>query len=345
MKAVVVHSPGNIRWEDVKDPAVPGGWVNVAVKAVGICSTDVPRALSGSAYHYPIVLGHEIAGIVHEVGPDVDIGLVGTRVAVAPLIPCRACRWCRVHRYSLCDDYDYLGSRRDGGCAELVAAPAPNLIELPAHLPYESGALLEPAAVALHGLLGMVEPGDTVAVIGMGTIGLFAIQIAMALGARPVLALDTIGPRLRLAEELGAMPLPGSKGAERLASVVNRENQASADLVAVCAGTAAAQLEALRLVRKGGRILLLGLPKDAVLITPEQFSRIVRHEVQISGSWNSYSSPFPGAEWQTCRSYMASGQLRPQTLITNRFPMSQAERAYRLLAEDPASAVKVILTL
>ncbi|NIN69763.1 MAG: alcohol dehydrogenase catalytic domain-containing protein, partial [Anaerolineae bacterium] len=109
MKAVVVHGPGDIRCENLPTPSPGPGEALVAVKAAGICSSDVPRALGGAAYFYPIVMGHELAGEVEEVGTEVNGAHIGERVSVAPLLPCWQCEWCQRGRYSLCDDYDYLG--------------------------------------------------------------------------------------------------------------------------------------------------------------------------------------------------------------------------------------------
>lgn len=229
MKAVVVHSAGDIRWEEVPEPVIPPGWVRVAVKAVGVCSSDLGRALRGSAYHYPIVLGHEIGGVVAEVGEGVDRALAGRRVAVTPLIPCGRCEWCEHGRYSMCDDYDYLGSRRDGGCAETVIAPERNLIFLPESVSLEDAGVLEPASVSLHGLDKRVFANDDVVVLGAGNLGLFAVQQALILGAGRVFVLDLIKYRLDVATKLGAIPIQ--------TDVKNDGTQALAEFTAAAALT------------------------------------------------------------------------------------------------------------
>jgi len=195
MKAVVVYGPGDIRYQDLPTPPLGPREVRVEVKASGICSSDVPRALGGKGYFYPIVLGHEIAGRIAEVGGEVKGVRIGDRVAVAPLLPCWRCEWCARGQYSLCDDYSYLGSRTNGGYAEYVSVPPENLVSLPPGVDYEAGACLEPAAVVLHALAKAgIMPGDDVAVVGLGSLGLLAVQLARILGAGRVLAVDLWRP-------------------------------------------------------------------------------------------------------------------------------------------------------
>ncbi len=343
MKAVVIHISGDIRWEDVPDPAIPKGWVKVAVKAVGICSSDVGRALEGSAYHYPIVLGHEIGGVVAATGAGVDVGLMGKRVAVSPLIPCRKCEWCARGRFSMCDDYDYLGSRRDGGCTEYVIAPAENLVLLPDNVTMEDAGVLEPASVTLHGLDGRVLAGDDVVILGAGNLGLFALQQARILGAGRVFMLDLVPYRLQVAEALGAIPVAATWEDDGTRKILEMTNQRRADLVVDTCGVASVQASVLAMVRKGGRIVYMGLPHQDVCITPRNFNWLVRCEVEIYGSWNSFSAPYPGSAWYANVQYMAAGLLKTDKIITHKFEMKDAEKAYRMIKEGKEPIIKALL--
>lgn len=343
MKAVVVHSAGDIRWEEVPEPVIPPGWVRVAVKAVGVCSSDLGRALRGSAYHYPIVLGHEIGGVVAEVGEGVDRALAGRRVAVTPLIPCGRCEWCEHGRYSMCDDYDYLGSRRDGGCAETVIAPECNLIFLPESVSLEDAGVLEPASVSLHGLDKRVFANDDVVVLGAGNLGLFAVQQALILGAGRVFVLDLIKYRLDVATKLGAIPIQTDVKNDGTQALAEFTRGRRADLVVDTCGVASVQANALAMVRKGGRIVFMGLPAKDVGITPKNFNWLVRCEVEMYGSWNSYSAPYPGTAWHANVRYLASGKLTTAPIITHRFPMCEAGQAYRYLDAGHEDVIKVLL--
>jgi L-iditol 2-dehydrogenase len=343
MKAVVVHSPGDVRWQEIPDPAVPSGWVRVAVKAVGVCTSDIGRALHGSAYHYPIVLGHEIGGIVAEVGTGIDDAIVGRRVAVAPLIPCGRCEWCERGRYSMCDDYDYLGSRRDGGCAEFVIAPERNLVYLPENVSLEDAGVLEPASVTLHGLDGRVRAHDDVVILGAGNLGLFAVQQARILGAGRVFVIDLLQHRLDIAAGMGGIPIPADANNDGTQALKVATGGRLADLVVDTCGVASVQANALAMVRKGGRIVFMGLPSKDVCIPPKNFNWLVRSEIELSGSWNSFSAPFPGAAWHANVGYLASGRLTTAPIITHRFELEEAGKAYRYLDEGHQDAIKVLL--
>jgi len=340
MKAVVVHGPGDIRYVDMPLPRPGPGEALVKMRAAGICSSDLPRALGDVAYFYPIVLGHEMAGQVVELGKEVKGVRIGDRCAVAPLLPCWHCEWCQRGRYSLCDDYSYLGSRTQGAYAEYVTAPVKNLVSLPPQVDYEAGAMLEPTAVILHGLgRAGVMPGDHVAVVGAGPLGLLAIQLARIMGARQVFAIDLVAEKLEIAESLGAQVCLGEGAA---ATIYEFTLGRGVDLVVETAGTAKAQESCLDLARKGGRVLYLGLPEREVNISRAAMQRLVREELTIYGAWNSYSAPFPGYEWHASLTYMARGQLQTKSLITHRFPLQQAKEAFIMMKEEKEFFNKVV---
>ena len=340
MKAVVVHGPGDIRCENLPIPSPGPGEALIAMKAAGICSSDVPRALGNAAYCYPIVLGHEVAGEVAELAKDVKGVSVGNRCAVAPLFPCWKCEWCQRGRYSLCDDYGYLGSRTHGAYAEYFTVPVENLVSLPPEVDYEAGAMLEPTAVVLHGLgIAGVMPGDDVAVVGAGPLGLLAIQLVRTMGAGRVFAADLKAARLQVAEGMADQVCLGENA---ISAVSEFTLGRGVDLVVETAGTARAQEWCLDLVRKGGRVLYLGIPEREVRLSESAMRRLVREEVTIYGAWNSYSAPFPGYEWQASLSYMAKGQLETEPLITHRFTLQGAKEAFMMMHSEEEFFNKVI---
>jgi L-iditol 2-dehydrogenase len=342
MKAVVVHEPGDIRYEDLPTPSPGPGEARVGMKAAGICSSDVPRALGDAAYSYPVVLGHEVAGVVAELGKDVKGVRVGERVAVVPLIPCSRCEWCQRGRYSLCDDYNYLGSRTQGGYAEYVTVPVENLVPLPPEVDFEAGAMLEPTAVILHGLgIAGVTPGDDVALVGAGALGLLAIQLARIMGAGRVFATDLVAAKLEIAESVGAQAYLAEEAAAAVAAATQGRG---VDLVVETAGTAKAQESCLGLARKGGRVLYVGIPEREVTLLRCAMRRLVREELTIYGAWNSYSAPFPGYEWHASLTYMTRGQLRTKPLITHRFTLQEAKEAFIMMDKGKEFFNKVMFT-
>ena len=174
MKAWVLHGINEIRLETVELPALESGQALVAVKAAGICGSDIPRIYRTGAHRHPLIPGHEFSGVVESVGKETDSAWLGKRVGVFPLIPCGVCGPCIKGQYEMCRNYGYLGSRRDGGFAEYVAVPAENLIELPDNVSFEEAAMLEPMAVAVHAVRRVLpeesraESGPTGAVNASG---------------------------------------------------------------------------------------------------------------------------------------------------------------------------------
>ena len=178
--------------------------MKIHVRAAGICGSDVPRVLHNGAHYYPIVLGHEFAGDVVSVGEGVTSLKAGDTVSGVPLVPCMQCEDCRQGNYALCKNYDFIGSRSQGAFAEYVVVPEECAIRYDPAIPYEQAAMFEPSTVALHGLFcGNYRGGGNVAVLGCGTIGIFAVQWARIFGARNIVALDIDEGRLALAKKMG----------------------------------------------------------------------------------------------------------------------------------------------
>lgn len=190
MRAWVLHGIGDLRFETVEEPAVREQEVLVQVKAAGICGSDIPRIYQNGAHVHPLIPGHEFSGVVAEVGAGVDASWLGQKVGVFPLIPCTSCLPCQKEDYEMCRHYSYIGSRRDGAFAEYVAVPAWNLVRLPETVSFEEAAMLEPMAVAVHAMRRIhPSPADTVAVCGLGTIGLFLVMFLKEAGVGRVLAI------------------------------------------------------------------------------------------------------------------------------------------------------------
>ena len=203
MNALVLHAVGDLRYEQVPRPIPHDGETLVRVVAVGVCASDVPRVFEHGTYRFPLIPGHEIAGVVEEVrgtGPHHP----GERVTVKPLVPCGKCAYCEIGSFGQCAAYDYVGSRSDGGFAEFVRVPQANLVALPDEVDLLDAALCEPAAVALHAVRqGGIEPGDIVAILGTGPIGMIIAQWARVWGAGRVLLVDIDARKLQVARELG----------------------------------------------------------------------------------------------------------------------------------------------
>ena len=205
MKAAVVCANEDVRYMDYEEPTPGPGEVKVKVKASGICGSDIPRVLNHGVHFYPIVLGHEFAGDVVEIGEGVTKVKVGDHVSGAPLKPCMKCDDCQNGNFSLCKHYSFIGSREQGSNADYVVIPEQNAVVYDASIPYEQAAMFEPATVALHGVYqNDYQGGQYVAILGGGTVGMFTMQWTKIFGSKKVVVFDISEARLELAKRLGA---------------------------------------------------------------------------------------------------------------------------------------------
>lgn len=326
MRAAVLHGPRDLRFDEVPTPEPGPGEVLIRVGAVGVCGSDVPRVLADGAHFYPIVLGHEFAGEVVEVAPGSDPGLVGTRAAVAPLVPCLTCEDCQRGDYALCRRYTFIGSRRAGGLAELVAVPAANLVPIADEVDDVQGALFEPSTVALHGLLvADLRGGEHVAVLGVGTVGAFAVQWARLLGARSVTAIDIDPARLELALRLGADAALDARDPDVAARALALTGGRGFRYVLETAGRNATMALSFRLVAGKGTVCYIGTEHRDVSFDRDLFEQLNRKEFVLTGSWMSYSAPFPGREWTATSAYFADGRLRVvDGMLDGTYPLADA---------------------
>ncbi|MEI6877159.1 MAG: alcohol dehydrogenase catalytic domain-containing protein, partial [Spirochaetota bacterium] len=277
MKALVLKGEGELSYEAVPDP-LPAGNVLVEVRFAGICGSDIPRAFKGKAYHYPLIMGHEFSGTVRE-APSGSAFARGDRVTAFPLLPCGLCPACQTGDYAQCDNYDYLGSRRDGAFAELVPVPERNLFRVPARVSLEAAALTEPCAVALHGVekLG-VEAGMGGLVIGGGPIGLMVAQWLRLKGCAKVVVSDVDAAKLRIAGDLGFETFDSAKG-DLVASM--QAQGGGMDCVVEACGLPATFLQALNCAGRFGQIVFMGNISGEFRVPEKDFSRILRNELRI----------------------------------------------------------------
>ena len=239
---------------EVPVPTPGPGQVRVAVVAAGMCGTDLHIMDGTYASAPPVTLGHEMAGVVDAVGPGVDALWVGVRVCVEPAISCGNCAWCRTGLPMHCPDRLSAGTKLDGGFAPYVVVPARNLHALPASVSDYAGALVEPLACVANGLTDpdVITPGDRVIVIGPGTIGILAAQIASAAGARVTLVgLDRDRPRLDIATTMG-LDAQSSEDPRTRRGLDREATERGIDTVIECSGSAPAVAWALSLPRPRG---------------------------------------------------------------------------------------------
>ena len=286
MLAAVLHGPRDVRLDDVADPLPRPGDVVVRVQRVGICGSDVNRFLYGSHPWPPgFIMGHEFCGEVVALGAGVSEARVGDQVLVEPTLRCGECFYCRRAEYNRCVDFvtrGLTGSGTDGGFADYVRVPAYQLHARPPELPMALAALVEPTAVSVHGwnLTGLEHP-DSVVVVGIGNIGLLAIVVARAKGARDIIAVGKYAARQDVARAYGATLVLEPDDARLHEQVRERTSGLGAALVVEAAGTPASLRTAVACARKGAKIVLLGVMHEPVAL---DYKAILMEEKQILGS-------------------------------------------------------------
>lgn len=345
MKACVLESVGNLVLRDVPDPCPKENEVQLKIKACGICSSDVPRIFVTGTYHFPTVLGHEFAGEIAAVGKNVDPSYIGKRASVFPLLPCRSCPSCAIEEYARCEHYSYFGSRCDGAFAEYLAVPLWNIVLVPDSLPYTAAAMCEPAAVAKHCVDGAgLKPGETVAVIGSGTIGMLAAMWCQVYGAKRIILLSRTDEKAEFVEKLGiAEPINSEKEGAWEKYLAMTDGQ-GADVVLECVGSNPSIAAALTWVKKGGRVSLTGNPEGDITLPKNIYWRILRGEITVVGTWNSSYNDRRN-DWKTAVEQMTAGQLPVERLITHRFPLEEYQKAFEVVRSRDELSVKVMFTM
>ena len=340
MKALVIEGVKELVYKDIEIPKVSDEKVLIKVKACGICGSDVPRARDGGVHNFPIVVGHEFSGDIVEVGNSVSNVKVGDRVTAAPLIPCGKCENCQKGKPAMCTDYSFIGSRENGAMAEYVVVPSKNIIKIADNLSYEAGACIEPITVALHGVERVnIESGKSAIVYGCGTIGLLVMQCLKAKGLEKVYVVDIDENKLSLAKELGAYEAINSKVID-----VNKyfNENGKADYVFETAGVNFIQSNVLNLVNKLGSVVYIGTAHKDVTFDSKTFENILRGELNVTGSWMSYSAPFPGNEWNAAVEYLASGKIKIDKLVTHKFELKDGYKAFEAMLNKEENSVKVM---
>jgi len=343
MKAAILEGPGRIVYQEVETPRPGPGEVLVRVKAVSICGSDLLRVFNGAAKTYPLILGHECAGIVVEAGEGVAKEHVGRRVAVAPLLPCMQCPACQRGIYSSCEQYSFIGSRQAGGFAEYVVAPLRNLIDLPEKLDFEVGAILEPSTVALHALeRGEIAEGLRVAILGAGSIGLCAVQWARIKKAGLIISTDVVDENLAASKMLGAHLTLNARQEDVVASAM-AETGDGVDLALEVSGSPEGLMQAVMMLRPRGIVVCVGNQPPEAMLPASIIEHITRRENELRGTWMSYSAPFPGHEWSDSVAAILRGDLHVQTMISHRFPLSAIEDVFQQIHSHALIHRKIIL--
>lgn len=338
MRVAMYYNNHDVRLEEAPIPEIGPGEILMKIEASGICGTDI---LEWYRIHKaPLVLGHEVAGTVAATGEGIGEYSVGDRIAAAHHVPCNTCHLCLSGHETVCDTLRTTNFD-PGGFAEYVRLPAINvdrgIFRLPDNVSFEEGTFIEPLACVFRGQrLARLRPGQTVLVIGSGMSGLLHIQLAAALGAGLVVAVDVVEYKMEAAMRLGAN-LAINASEDVPARLRNINNGRLADLVIVCAGAASAIPQALASVERGGTVLFFAATKDPVKIDRSTNDVFWRNEVTLLSTYAGSR-----ADHATALELIGSGRIPVVDMITHRFGLADTGEGFRLVSE-PSESIKVII--
>ncbi len=342
MKAAVLENKGVMTYQDVPTPSPRPGYLLLQVKASSICGSDIGRFVKGHRT-YNLILGHETAGVITQVGQGVDESLMGKHAAIIPLVPCFQCGQCQRGHYSACHGYSFIGSRQNGGYAEYVELPEKNAFLLPDKVKFEEAALIEPSTVARHILdLGSFGAGQSAVVLGAGSVGLMAVQWLRILGASRIVSTDVIDENLEAARTLGAHVTLNPMRVD-VKEEVKKLIGGGVDLAIEASGSPQALAQTIQVTRPHGNVVCGGnQPLEASL--PMSFIEdMMRKELRLNGCFMSYSAPFPGHEWTETIAAVQDGRLKMGPMISHRFPLSQTVQVFDDIAARRITFRKIML--
>jgi L-iditol 2-dehydrogenase len=330
MKAAVLRGPKDLHLDDVATPQAAAGELVLRVRAAMVCGTDL-RILTGrktKGVRFPSVIGHEFAGEVAQVGDGVTQFKTGDRVCMDPVIPCRACAYCKAGRENVCLHRQAMGYEFDGAFAEYIRIPAialtaGNVFMMPAQMGYESAALAEPLACCINGQRNAgVQLGDTVVILGAGPIGLMHAALARVAGARQVIVSEPNAARRQAAADRGVDHVCNPTTESVLEFVRARTGGLGADVVILAIGVPQLANEALNLVRKGGHVnLFAGFTAGET--SAIDVNLIHYNEIVVTGA-----SALSRRDYELALAMLATGQIDANSLITHRYEVADALAAF-----------------
>ncbi|NQT93004.1 MAG: alcohol dehydrogenase catalytic domain-containing protein [Lentisphaerae bacterium] len=339
MRQAVMNAPGEIAFRDIEAPVPGKGQVRIRVQRIGVCGSDIHVFHGKHPFvTYPLIQGHEYAGVIESIGEGVDGVAVGAKVTATPQEVCGTCAPCRRGQYNACEELKVRGFQAPGCAQDLFVTEADKLVTLPADFAPEQGAFAEPVAVAAHstGRAGDLS-GKNVVVAGAGTIGNFVAQACKCRGAAKVLITDISDFRLDVARQVGVGATCNVAG-EPLGEAAGREFGPQGFDVAVEVSGAEASLSSLVAeIGKGGTLLIVGVYGEKPRV---DMSVVCEHELTVMGSMM-----YRHEDWVQAVKWIASGEVQTEPLVSKHFPFEQYAEAYAFIEEEGERSMKVMIEL
>jgi len=322
---IVLIGDGKIELQESEKLEIKEGYSIVKVDACGVCGSDIPRIFLNKAYHYPIIIGHEFSGHVIE---SLNKDLINKRCTIFPILGCMECDHCKNEEWANCTHYDYYGSRRDGGMQDYLLVKDTNIIPIPDNVTTLEAAMTEPCAVTLHAIKkAEIKKDEKVLIYGAGTIGSLASMWVKSFGATPYLV-DIDKRKLDFMESLG----------------YNRWNNEEVDVVIEASGAPISTINAINNVKTFGRIIFLGNAFSDCNIDTVTYSKILRKQLTIKGSWNSDFAYF-NDDWNDSIEAISLKKIDPSKLITHKYNINHAQDMIDMLKERKEFTSKVMVIM
>lgn len=338
MKALVYHGPRELIWEDIPDVTVGPNDVKIAVKAVGICGSDVHGYLGLTGRRTPpMVMGHEFSGVVEAIGEKVTLWNAGDRVTVQPAQFCGTCDFCKAGQTNLCGNKRFYGAMDcNGAMAEYIAVPEHLLYRLPDDVPFDAGSMIEAAAVAYRGVKNAGDlTGRHVLVIGAGTIGQLVVSIVRLRGAKRIYISDLSESRLETAVKMGADVTLNPQTMDIRRAVMDATDGRGVDIAIEAVGVTPSAKQSIELLRTGGTAVWIGNSAKFVEVPMQE---IVTRELHIRGTY-IYSHD----EFGEVLELVNSGGISFDPIISLRARMSEGAQWFAQLADSPGELIKIVL--